>query len=182
MPSSGIMGKHYAQVVFQIARDNQTIDKWQDDLAALAKLATEKQLVRMLKNPRFPADAKRKVLEEALQGVSMQAVNLATLLVTQGRFDSTAPLLVKEYGRQVDASRNIVEVEVTTAIPVDEAQGKDISARLAKATGKTIKMRTKVDPAMLGGMVVRLGDQMIDGSVRTNLEGLRRSLAEGANI
>ena len=182
MPSSGTTGKHYAQVVFQIARDNKTIDAWQVDLATLAKLATEKQLVQVLKNPRFPAEAKRKVLEEALTGASIQAVNLATLLVSQGRFETTAPLLLKEYGKLVDASRGIVEAEITTATAVDDAQERDISARLAKATGKSIKMSTKVEPAILGGMIIRMGDQLIDGSVRTNLEGLRRSLAEGAGI
>ena len=182
MPSSGTTGKHYAQVVFQIAQETNAMDTWQADLDALASLASQRELVEILKNPRFPFEAKRRVLEEALQGSSPEAVNLASLLVSQGRFDATAPLLAKEFGKLVDGSKGILQAEVTTATPVDESQRLDISQKLAQATGKTIKMQTRVQPAILGGMVVRLGDQIIDGSVRRNLDGLRRSLAEGEGI
>ncbi len=169
-------------MVFQIARESNAIDKWQQDLLAIVNLASQRQAAQILRNPRFPVDAKRRVLEEALAGASPQALNLAMLLVAQGRLDALALPLEMEFEKIVEASQGVVRAQVTTAVPVDEDLQRDISAKLARATGKTIKMQTKVEPAILGGMVVRLGDQIIDGSVRRNLDGLRRSLAEGEGV
>lgn len=182
MPGSGSSAKHYAQVVFQIAREENTIDRWQQDLAAIVDLATTRAAAQVLKNPRFPLEARRRVLAETLSGVSPEALNLATLLVSQGRLDALAPPLAIEFDKLVDESKGIVRAQITTAVAMDAATEEDISNRLGRATGKTIKMRTKVDPAILGGMIVRLGDQIVDGSVLTNLNGLRRSLAEGEGI
>ena len=182
MPSSRSSAKHYAQVVFQIAQEENAIDKWQQNLASIANLANQRDAARILKNPRFPLEAKRRVLEESLAGTSPKAVNLASLLVSQGKLESLAPQLVAEFEKLVDRSKGIVQAVVTTAVPVDQAQEKEISDQLARATGKTIKMRATVEPAIIGGLVVRLGDQIIDGSVRRNLNGLRRSLAEGEGL
>lgn len=182
MPASGSSTKHYAQVVFQIAREESTVDKWQQDLTAIVNLATTREAAQVLKNPRFPMEARRRVLEATLSGASPQAINLATLLVSQGRLDSLAPSLATEFDKLVDESKGIIGAQVTTAVPVDADTEQGISDRLAKATGKVIRMQTKVEPAILGGMVVRLGDQIVDGSVRSNLNSLRRSLAEGEGI
>ena len=78
----------------------------------------------------------------------------------------------------MDAERGIVRVEVVTAVDLDRAQQDDISKRLTEVTGKEVRMEYRTDPTILGGMVIRIGDQVIDGTIRSKLRGLKRSLAE----
>jgi F-type H+-transporting ATPase subunit delta len=182
LPSSGASAKRFAQVVFDIAREQRSLDQWQADLKAISDLSSRRDLNRLLENPRIPEAAKHRLLQEALPGISPQAVNLATILVLRGGLEGIAPRVAAAYGDLVDAERGVVRALVTTATPVDEAESRQIAERLSAATGKQVKMEARVDPAIIGGMVVKLGDRLVDGSIRSKLQGMRRSLSEGAAL
>lgn len=134
------------------------------------------QLAALLRSPRLPLPAKRQVLREALAGASEEAVNLATLLAVKGRLEALAGPIAQEYGRRLDEHRGIVRVQVVTAIDLDLTEREQIARQLAQATGREIRMEHRVDPGIVAGMVVRIGDRVVDGSVRSRLGSLKRSL------
>ena len=179
MPASS--ARRYAQVVFQIAKEQNKTAQWQQDLRAIAVLASQKDGARLLRSPRLPAATKQTLLREALGGAQADAANLALFLVTQGRLESLARPLSLEYDRMLDDDQGIVRSIVTTAVALDSAQQQDIAAQLSRVSGKNVQMEHRVDPDIIGGMVIRIGDRIIDGSVRSKLRGLRRNLTEAAS-
>ena len=180
MPASGSSARRFAQVVFEIAKAANRLEQWETDLQALSEASSRPDLAVLLRNPRLPVPAKRQVLREALPAISDEALNLATLLMSRGRLEALIGQIVDQYGQRLDEERNLARVEVVSAVELEPAQRQQIEAQLAQSTGKQIRMETRVDPKLVGGMVIRVGYQVVDGSVRSRLEGLRRSLAEVA--
>lgn len=180
MPASGSSARRFAQVVFDIAKANNRLEQWERELQALATVTARPDLSPLLRNPRLPIAAKRQVLREAQPDISDEALNLATLLMSRGRLDALIGPIVEQYAQRLDDERNVARVQVVSAVELEPAQRQQIEAQLARSTGKQIRMETQVDPKIVGGMVIRVGYQVVDGSVRSRLEGLRRSLAEVA--
>ena len=178
MPASGASARRYAQAVFEIALERGALDAWKDDLDAVAAAASNPAFVAMLESPRLPAAEKRSRLSEALAGVSEEAVNLATVLVVKGRLQALASAIVTAYGRLLDEHRGIVRVEVITAVDISADQRGQIAQEMAQATQREVRLEHRVDPAIGGGMVVRIADRVLDGSVRAKLGSLRKSLIE----
>ena len=179
MPERGST-KRYAQAVFDIAKASNGLDKWQEDLHDLAEASSNAQLAGYLENPRVPDAAKQSVLKQVIPTIGPGALSLAMLLVSKGRLVAAAKGIAADYDTRLDEHRGIVRASVTTAVPLDEGQQKQIAMQLQTATGKQIKLDARVDPAITGGILIRVGDRVLDGSVRAKLEGLRRSLAERA--
>jgi F-type H+-transporting ATPase subunit delta len=118
-------------------------------------------------------------LSRRLAKVSPQALNFVHLLIEQDRTELVEQV-VSEYERLLDAYYLGVEyVEVTTAIPLEEEQKERIIRRLAELRGKQVRLSTQIDPSILGGMIIRIGDRVIDGSVRNRLIELKQSLGGG---
>ena len=168
--------KRYAQAVFEIAREQNTFDQWLADLARLATLAEDPSFQLIMASPRVRIDQKTEILQERLEGVSPLARNLAQLLVVKGRVE-IIPALLQECRRLVDTHRGVVHARVTTAVPLEPAAEEAVARQLAQLTGKQIVLTAEVDPRIVGGLVARLGDTLIDGSTRGRLENLRRELA-----
>jgi len=178
LPASGSSAKRYAQAVFEIAKERDRLEQWLEELQAIAEALEQPDFAALLKNPRLPIDAKRQVISETFAGASKEAINLATILILSGRLEALARPIAQEYERRLDEERGIVRVEVTTAVELTKAQSDQVSQQLATETGKHIRMEHRVDPSAIGGMVIKIGDQVIDGSVRSKLRGLKRNLAE----
>lgn len=176
MPARRASARRYAQAIFQIARAQQQFDRWQHDLASLAEAAKNADLVALVESPRLSTQQKRAALREAFPILSDQAVNLATVLFTKGRFAALAEPIALEFQRMVDTDRGIVRAEVITAVELDQARKTQIAQTLSAVTGQHVQISYRVNPAIVAGMVVRLGDRVLDGSVTTRLEGLRRTL------
>lgn len=183
MPERGryeIVAKRYAEAVFQIATETGTEDRWRDDLASIAELARYPGVAPFLASGKVSQEEKRRLVETALKDLGPQPLNLARLLLERNRL-TLAPEIQAEYDRLLDAARNIKHAEVITAVPLDEASERAIVERLREMTGaREIRLETRVDPAIIGGMIARVGDLMIDGSTRTRLVQLKRSLAGAA--
>jgi F-type H+-transporting ATPase subunit delta len=141
----------------------------------MATVLQDAEIVSFLENPKVSMERKRDLLRRALGGIKPAAMNLAYLLVAKKRL-RMVPSLVAEYRRLVYAHKGIVEADVVTAIPITDQEEERIGRDLAVITGKTVMLAATVDAEIMGGLVVKVGDKLMDGSVRTRLQELRRSL------
>ncbi len=173
----GVTAKRHAQAVFQIAQERKELDRWQSDLESIAATLSQPELAALLENPKIRFEEKARLVEGTLPGVSQLALNLVYLLVTRGRV-ALAGDIADEYQRLLDAHRGIEHVEVTTAVPLEEEQEGKLAKRLSSLTGKKVTLSTRVDPAIVGGLVARIGDSLLDGSTHSKLAALRKSLTE----
>lgn len=171
--------RRYAEAAFQIAERDGTVVEWRSDLDTAVAALSEDEPMRVLANPAVPAADRRMLAERILgDGVSRGALNLVGLLLNRGRID-LLPALAAEFRRLHDQREGIIHATVTSAAPLDDAELSAVRERLANITGGIVEITTAVDPQILGGIVVRLGDRLIDGSVRGRLERLRNALAAG---
>jgi F-type H+-transporting ATPase subunit delta len=171
----GISGRRHAQAVFRIALETGQLERWQADLEKMGSVLQDKDLVSFLEHPKVSLESKSDMLQRLLQGIMPTAMNLAHLLVAKKRL-RIVPSLVAEYRRLVNAAQGVVEADVITAIPITDQEAERIGKDLAGITGKTVMLGATVDSEIMGGLVVRLGDKLLDGSVRTRLQELRRRL------
>ncbi|MBM3131617.1 MAG: ATP synthase F1 subunit delta [Chloroflexi bacterium] len=174
-----IIAKRHAQAVFQIALERGELEKWRSDLTLLGQVFSDPEVVTHLDDPKVKFEDKKKVIARALPHLSGLALNLVYLLILRRRV-RVMPQLAEEYGRLVDRRQGIEHAEVTTAAPIDESVKGRFLDELAKITGRKIVLSTKTDPGIIGGFVARVGDKVIDGSVRTRLEKLKKELAQAA--
>jgi len=171
-----VAAKRYAQAAFDIARERDELDRWVEDLRAIADLAAQPGVVELLASSRVPFEVKERLLRSGLADVSPLALNLARLLVQKGRI-ALAGQVRDEYQRLLDEHRGMAQALVLTAVPLSEDEERAVAQRLRELTGKEIVLERRVDPEIMGGLVARVGDRLIDGSTRTRLLELRRKLA-----
>jgi F-type H+-transporting ATPase subunit delta len=172
--------RRYAEAAFSLAREEDALDRWAADLATAAGIMSMPEAARVVGNPAVPVQARRDVIG-ALLGtrVSPPVVKLVLLLSERGRVD-ILPAVSSEYRRLLNRERGVVEARVTSAIPLEAAEIEALRDRIAGTAGGTVDLTTAVDPALIGGLTVRVGDTLIDASVRGRLERLRERLTEGA--
>jgi F-type H+-transporting ATPase subunit delta len=171
--------KRYTEAVFSIAKEKGTFDQWQSDLNQLASLMTDPQAAAVVASPKVSQAEKQGVLDQVLKSAQPEAKTLARLLLERGRLP-IAPEMAELFRESALAELGIVVADVTTAVPIDKAAEASIKARLSKAVGKQIEIRTHVDESIIGGVVAKIGDQLIDGSVSSQLKRLRTRLETGA--
>jgi F-type H+-transporting ATPase subunit delta len=172
--------RRYAEAVHEIARRDGTLDAWLDDLRLAAVAVTEPEVARVVDNPAVPAAARREVLETLLgPRISRLACNLVLLLAARSRL-ALVPPIAAEYKRLLDLERGVVTALVTSPMPLGPADLAAVTSRLGSLTGRRVEVQTRLDPALVGGLTIRVGDQLIDASVRGRLERLRDRLVVGA--
>lgn len=166
--------KRYAQAAFGLAVESGSIDQWRAELNDIAEVLAESQLARHLSDGKVPV-AERLALVDRVLDVRPLAINLAKLLVQRGR-----PLAAREvadaFNRLADEHQGIAHAQITTAVDLDVGQVAEIERKLSDETGKAVKATVAVDPTLVGGMIIRIGDKLLDSSVRTRLRMLRRQL------
>ncbi|HEY7030970.1 MAG TPA: F0F1 ATP synthase subunit delta [Thermomicrobiales bacterium] len=171
--------KRYAQAVFGLAKERGTIDRWLDDLALLNDLMGDPRAAEALSSPAVPEAQKLGLVDRVLASAQPEARNLAHLLIQRQRV-SIIPDLAQLYGAAVMEERGIVIAEVTTAEPLGPTEQEMVRAQLSKLVGKSVQLRLNTDPAIIGGVIARVGDRLIDGSVINQLRRLRARLAATA--
>jgi len=172
-----LYAKRYAEAVFDIAQEKKELEGWQSDLKKIASLGESAELIALLESPKLSFDEKSKMLSELLPDVNPLAVNLVHLLVARGRFD-IAGAIAEEYEQLLNSYRGIEQAEVTTAVPLTDNEKEKLTERLKAVVDKKIVLKAEVDPKVKGGIVVRVGGRLIDGSTRSKLQALRRELTE----
>ena len=172
------VGARYAQAVFDLALETKTLDAVEADLGAL-KAAREESadLRRVLASPAYTAEDKGKVLSAIAEkaGFNQTTRNFLGVLAANRRA-SALPAVTAAFARLSAAHRGVVAAEVTTAVKLTAAQAKGVKAALAQALGKDPEITTKVDPAILGGLKVRVGSRLFDASLRSKLDSLKFAL------
>jgi F-type H+-transporting ATPase subunit delta len=172
--------RRYAEAAFQIASRDGTIDQWQARLDELAALLGDERIEQVAANPAVPPDQRERVLVQALEWPRDDAaLNLVRLLLHRGRL-GLAAAIATQYRRLVQRERGIETAVVTSATALTAAEESAVRERLEAMTNKRIELSAQVDPDLIGGVVVRIGDHMIDASVRGRLERLRDQLVAGA--
>ena len=175
----GAIARRYAEAMFQIALKQDTVDRTLEDVKNITQVFANRKLAYLLQEPKVPAQRKEQALRAALTTrVLPTSLNLTLLVVQRGLVD-TMPNIAKELETLVLDYRNEAIAEVTTAAPMDQAQGALVKEALEHSTGKSIIMGTHVDPSIMGGVIARVGDQLIDSSVRYRLQALQRELLAG---
>lgn len=172
-----LSSKRYAQAIFEIALGKNELEKWQPDLKRIAELAQDSEVMALLENPKVPFELKTRLAQEKLGGVSQLALNLACLLILKGHLRS-APVITNDYQYLLDDYNEIRHAEVTTAVPLDDINIKKIASNLEATIGKKLSLSLNVDPDILGGFIARIDDSLIDCSIRSELEQLRKGLTE----
>ena len=168
--------RRYAEAAFEIGRDDRTLDAWERDLATIGETMRHAELRRLLQHPAIPFAEKERVLRAVLGlGVAPPAVNLLLLMVRRGRPGAVEPMIAR-FSELLRRQRGVALAQVRTALPLDDGQRADVAARLRAITGSQIEMDETVDPDLIGGIAVRIGDQLYDASVRSRLQRLRARL------
>lgn len=168
--------RRYAEAAFEIAERDDSMEAWLAALAVAQERLTSSDVLRLLSNPALPAASRVEVLERILgTDVTGAPHNLLALMVRRGRFD-LLPAVIREFTRLQHRREGIVEAVVTSATALDAAEVEALQQRLVNLTGSRVELQQQVDAGLLGGIQVRVGDRLIDGSVRGRLERLRTDL------
>jgi len=168
--------RRYAEAAFEIARADGTIDAWERDMATLGETLGHQELRGLLQHPAIPFADKERVLRRVMgRGVAAVPINLVLLMVRRGR-PGAIDRMIERFTELVRRHRGISLAEIRTALPLDDGQRAEVVARLRALTGSKIEIEETVDPDLIGGMAVRIGDQLYDASVRSRLERLRARL------
>jgi F-type H+-transporting ATPase subunit delta len=173
-----IQARRYAQAMFQLALEQNQAENWQADIEALAQAVQDKSVLDVLENPAVSRQQKDDMLGRAGSGVSPVVMNLIKLLVSRGAIRILKDI-AQEYGKLLDESQGIVSGNIMTAVPLDDEEKKKLSENIGGLIKKTVELESAVDPDILGGMVVRVGGKLLDGSTRSKLAALKRQLASG---
>jgi F-type H+-transporting ATPase subunit delta len=180
MPGARSTARRYAEAAFEIAEADGTLAAWRDALTAARDLLGDPELLRVLANPAIPAATRQGILAQvAGERITGKPRRLLELLIERGRIERL-PDVVREFGRLVAQREGISEATITSAAPLDEAEVAALRERVAAMTGGRVEVTLAVDPTLLGGVRIRVGDTLIDGSVRGRLERLRGRLEAGA--
>jgi F-type H+-transporting ATPase subunit delta len=167
--------RRYAEAAFEIGRSDGTLDAWERDLERLRAILDNEEVRALAEHPAVPYADKERVLRRLVGDVSDEARNLVLLMIRRGR-PGAIDGMVERFAELVRRERGIALAEVRTALPLDEGQRREIAERLHELTDQTIEINEVVDESLIGGVTVRIGDQLYDASVRTRLERLRARL------
>jgi F-type H+-transporting ATPase subunit delta len=168
--------------VFEIGREPDTLDGWLSDVRLIAEYFSNRQLAFILGEPNVRFERKEAIVRDLLgDKVKPEGLGLALALVESG-IVGLAPRVRDEFERLYNNQRGQAVADVTSAMPLDDTMRASITRQMASVTGKRIILREKVDSALIGGAIVRVGDTLIDGSVRRRLELLRRRIAQGGDL
>jgi F-type H+-transporting ATPase subunit delta len=172
--------RRYAEAAFEIAQRDEALDEWLEHLERVAEVGSVEGADRTLENPAIPFEKRADLLARALgDGAPQQLRNLVLLLLRRGRV-ALVPRVAAEFRRLYNRRAGIVTAIVTSASDLDDGEVRELTQRLERMTGGKADLEFRVDPSLLGGIVVRVGDRLIDGSVRSRLERLRSRVAAGA--
>ena len=168
--------RRYAEAAFDVAQQDGDVDGWLADLQKAREVLRDPAAAPYFRDPNVPRDAKVDSVESLFGNLHPHVLNLLRVLVTRQRVH-LVPGIVQEFEALEREARGIAQADVTVARPITDAEQSAIGQRLSEVTGKQVHVQTHVDPAILGGIVVRIGDRLIDSSVAGRLERLRQELA-----
>ncbi len=170
----------YAEALFDSAKDSDKLDSVQEQLAQFADALDENHDMQVFFfSPYFSTTEKQEGLEKAISGAEPEVTNFLALLLEKHRMPAVFRIR-KRFDHLVSEENKELEVTVTSAVPLDEGVVSKIGAEIEKQTGRKVELSSNVDDSILGGLVVRVGNMVLDASVRNQLEKLRKNVATAA--
>jgi F-type H+-transporting ATPase subunit delta len=167
--------RRYAHAAFELATDENTVEVWRKQLAALREVVSNPKVMAVLKNPTIPAERRMELFtDEPI--LDQEATNLAKLLIESRRIDQVGAI-ADEFEQLTDEAARRVQVTVTTAVEMSPDERDRVAKELAKRLSEEVRIHTVVDPRILGGLKLEYGDHLVDASVANRLQQLRRRLA-----
>lgn len=171
------LARRYATALGELAVERGDLDAVERDLRAVAQLLSEQVgFRRVIESENVTIEEKLRIVREAFQGrVSPLSLNFLLLVISKRREDALLDML-DEFFAFADEKRGVVEVEIASAHPLSDEESQSISDKLAQVTGKKVRLTTREDGDLIGGIVARIGDLVMDGSVRSRLARLGEQL------
>lgn len=174
------IARNYAEAFLALAKKAKDPAGWGKMLGDVANAVRDDvTLVRFLESPKVSSEQKQEILGRALQDRAPRLLVKFLQTLVRNRRQMLIPAISTEYWALLDETEGRVHAEVTVAKAADDAETRAIAAALRKAVGKDVVPHVRVDPAILGGIVVKIGDTVMDGSIRRRLSTLRRRLLYG---
>jgi len=170
-----VSGKRYAEAIFELALQEQQVEQWATELDLVSEVLRDEEFSAFLKHADVPVDQKIKSINTVLAQVHPLVRNMANLLVSKGLVD-LAPDLKDAYTELLDRHAGRQRVEVTSAVELEPQEVDRIAQFVSGLINKEAVVSTQVDESILGGVIIQIGDQLLDGSTRSKLEGLRSRL------
>ena len=185
MADNNTIARPYARAAFELANEKGDLAKWSAALTAAKDVLADGQAVKFLAHPTLTDEQKLAFLTDLfksaggktsiLAGASKQGQNFLKLLLEYGRV-AVLPEIAEHFEVLKANIENTVDVTVTSAAPMSAAQQKKVAAALVERLGRKVRLETEIDESLIGGAVIRAGDVVIDGSLRSRLEGLSHAL------
>ena len=168
----------YARALFQVASERGVLDTVREQLAQFVDaLSADRQLEIFFVSPYLSTAEKKDGLSRMVEGADQTFMSFLETLVERQRMPEIFHIRAR-YEAMWDAEMKLLPVEVTSAVPLDEATVRSIGERIGSGTGNTVQLTTVVDPDMLGGIVLRVGNVILDASIRNRLNQLRKQVAQ----
>lgn len=176
-----VAGRRYALAIMEIARADGDLDSWLEAADALDELTSDGRFVNALQADGMTEEKYLAIVRRVLPNATEKQLNVFRLLRRKTRL-SLGPSIASYLRELADEERGVLRAVVTTAVALDAERMERVRQRIVSMTGRDrVELEAQVDPAILGGMVIRIGDQMLDGSTRARLQELRSSLERAAS-
>jgi F-type H+-transporting ATPase subunit delta len=173
-----ILAKRYAKAIFTVGQEQEKFEEYNEVLQGLAELyETNPEIEDALTNPLYPMEVKEKAMEGIVGSMEVDQVmaNFLNLLVVKKRAE-ILPEIAESYRIMVDEAKNISHGSVIAAVELSDELKEKVQTVLEKLTGKKVELTTSVDPTIVGGIIAKVGDLVLDGSIKTQLAGLKDSI------
>ena len=168
--------RRYAQAVYQIAVEKNNIEQWVDDLSMLASTTQDTQFLSFVSSPKVGNDKKTGLIKDVFaEHIGSEAVNLCCLLASRNSM-SILPSIADYIQEFVDMEKGLERAEIVSAVKLTQEQLETIKGVVSSMVGKELVLTNRVDTDIVGGFLVRVGDRMIDGSLRTRFQEMKREL------
>ena len=175
MPVSGSAARRYAEAILELAPDEPSVAALRASLERIAS-ALDRSAIAALRDPAIPLATREKALGEAVKDEPVLIRSVLSLLIEHGRI-ALVPAIAREFGVIVDAREGVANARVTTAVELNDRDRDALVRRLERASGRKVRASFAVDPALIGGAKVQLGDHLVDASLEAQLRALARQLA-----
>ena len=173
--AGNVLAKRYAQAAFNIAVDQGNPEGWEGSLADISQAFESEEFGAFLENAKVPLDKKTQAIQVSFPETEPLLLNLLNLMVTKG-IAARMPEVLLAYRQLLDQYRGREQAEVVSAIPLEDGEKQQVTGFLEELAHADVVLESRVDPAILGGLVIRIGNKLIDGSTRSKLHTMSQNL------
>ena len=171
-----ISTRRYAQAIFEIAKEKDSLESWMQDLTLLSETSLNPEFVSLVNSPTVASNQKKEFADKIFSdSISVLGKNLILLLGSNSNFEMV-PEITDLFQKMVDADKGVEKAEIISAVKLTKDDEKKIMAMIKLMVNKDVQLINTVDPKILGGFIATVGDKIIDGSTKSKLSAMRKDL------